>query len=145
MLILALYLLIGMSASIWSGLRAKPRKYDSAVLIPLADPKLLFFWPLFLFVELVEAREKQTADQQVEQPMSNPSKTTGMVGVVQIALRPAGKIRIDDTFYDARSDGDFIAAGTDVIVTGSSLGELLVKRVSGVKADSEARETFGSS
>lgn len=40
----------------------------------------------------------------------------GKIGVAQSTLRPAGVARIDDQFVDVVTEGDFIEAGTPIVV-----------------------------
>jgi len=53
----------------------------------------------------------------------------GQEGVVVADLRPAGKIEINDEQYDAQSDGEFITAGTKVIVRKQQGAYLIVNQV----------------
>ena len=52
----------------------------------------------------------------------------GKEGVAETDLRPGGKVAIDDTTYDAMSDGQYIERGNRVRVTATSSGQLVVKR-----------------
>ena len=45
-----------------------------------------------------------------------PAKLVGTTGKTVTVLRPAGKIEIDGTVYDAVSTGEFIPAGQNVKV-----------------------------
>lgn len=50
----------------------------------------------------------------------------GSIGVAATTLRPSGKVIIQDTQYDAMSQGSFIEKGSEVIVSGIDSGTLLV-------------------
>lgn len=51
----------------------------------------------------------------------------GKKGVAKTDLRPCGKVTIDGTIYDAISDGDFITHGTQVCVSATSSGQIVVR------------------
>ncbi len=44
------------------------------------------------------------------------SELVGMTGVAQTDLRPAGRVHVDDRYYDATTDGDHISEGSAVTV-----------------------------
>ncbi len=54
----------------------------------------------------------------------------GMSGITQTDMRPAGKVVIDGVRYDATTNGDFIPAGTPIIVTRYEAAQLYIKKVS---------------
>lgn len=51
----------------------------------------------------------------------------GAVGVAFTALRPAGKVRIDDRIVDAMTRGDYLEADTPIIVTSTADIEIIVE------------------
>lgn len=53
----------------------------------------------------------------------------GKTGVAATVLRPSGKVRIDETIYDAISEQDFIEKGTEVKVMRYETGQIYVVRV----------------
>ena len=59
--------------------------------------------------------QRSTAQQGY---VSNDVQTDleGKTGVAQSTLRPAGVARIDDQFVDVVTEGDFIEAGTPIVV-----------------------------
>lgn len=52
----------------------------------------------------------------------------GSAGVADTDLRPGGKVRIGDVVYDAISDGPFIEHGSEVEVTSTSSGQIVVRK-----------------
>ena len=68
-----------------------------------------------------------TGSESRERPTSGALVAVGTIGVTQTMLRPAGKVRFPDGFYDVMSDGPFIAAGTQVEVV-ESFGRRIVVR-----------------
>lgn len=54
---------------------------------------------------------------------------TGTIGEVIADLRPAGKVMIDGNSYDAISTGRYIGKKSQIIVVGSSEGQLTVKEL----------------
>jgi membrane-bound ClpP family serine protease len=54
----------------------------------------------------------------------------GSKGTAATTLRPAGKVIIDDTLYDAISEGSFIEKGDEVVVAGIDSGTLIVHNLS---------------
>lgn len=52
----------------------------------------------------------------------------GSLGVASTDLRPGGKVTIDGEVYDAISDGAFIERGSEVEVTATSSGQIVVRK-----------------
>jgi membrane-bound serine protease (ClpP class) len=71
----------------------------------------------------------QTKDQGYVISASLEKSLEGQEGVVVTDLRPAGKIEINDEQYDAQSDGEFLTAGTKVIVRKQQGAYLIVNQV----------------
>ena len=71
----------------------------------------------------------QNKDQGYVISASLEKSLEGQEGVVVADLRPAGKIEINDEQYDAQSDGEFIKAGTKVIVRKQQGAYLIVNQV----------------
>ena len=67
---------------------------------------------------------------QTETAVENdkPDHWIGMEGVTVTSLRPAGQIEIEGTRLNAASDGDFIARGTPVVVTGTEGDHYVIRR-----------------
>ena len=59
---------------------------------------------------------------------AKPDHWIGMEGVTVTSLRPAGQIEIEGTRLNAASDGDFIARGTPVVVTGTEGDHYVIRR-----------------
>ncbi len=62
-----------------------------------------------------------------------PNELLGIVGKTGIAntmLRPAGNVKIDDTIYDALTDGDFIEKGENIKVHALRGNYLVVRKIS---------------
>ena len=59
--------------------------------------------------------------------MVDLSSYTGKQGVAKTALRPIGMVELGGVAVEAYSEGEFITAGTQVQVTSTAGGKLLVK------------------
>ena len=59
---------------------------------------------------------------------AKPDHWIGMEGVTVTPLRPAGQIEVEGTRLNAASDGDFIARGTPVVVTGTEGDHYVIRR-----------------
>ncbi len=79
---------------------------------------------VFRRIALETAMDKQ--DGYVSVPAED-KQFVGQQGQTVTVLRPAGKIKIGNTYYDALSDGPFIEAGTPVVVTRYEMGQMYVK------------------
>jgi membrane-bound serine protease (ClpP class) len=66
-------------------------------------------------------------EQKVETPEKRPEK--GDKGIAISAFRPFGKVEIDDTLYEAESEGEFIQQGADVKVIGYNGRFLIIQEV----------------
>lgn len=53
----------------------------------------------------------------------------GKQGIASTDLRPSGKVKVDDTVYDAMSEGDFIEKGTIVKIIKHEAGQIYVATV----------------
>jgi membrane-bound serine protease (ClpP class) len=53
---------------------------------------------------------------------------TGLTGTATTKLRPGGSARIGGRLLDVVSDGDFIEAGTPVVVISAAGNRILVRR-----------------
>lgn len=51
----------------------------------------------------------------------------GRIGTSKSILRPTGKIEVDGSFYDAKTEGDFIAKDREIEVVGVKDGHIIVK------------------
>lgn len=58
-----------------------------------------------------------------------PSNIIGRVGYALTDLRPAGKVKIDGTTYDASSTGEFISSHSQVIVVRYEAAQIYVEKV----------------
>ncbi|MFZ1635507.1 MAG: NfeD family protein [Chitinophagales bacterium] len=56
-----------------------------------------------------------------------PATMIGKVGVAMSDLRPSGKIKIDDEWYDGQSEGDYILKGQEIIVVQVMNAYLIVR------------------
>lgn len=54
------------------------------------------------------------------------SELKGKKGIAVSALRPAGKVQIQDMKYDAVTDGEFIEQGAEIIIVGIRSNQLVV-------------------
>jgi membrane-bound serine protease (ClpP class) len=63
-----------------------------------------------------------------EKPLVEGPSLVGREGVVTAALRPAGKILLDDQLYDAQSEGQFIEEGSLVLVIAHQDVKIIVKK-----------------
>lgn len=58
-----------------------------------------------------------------------PAELLGATGIAHTDLRPSGKVEIDGQFYDATSTGEFIVAGTTVVVVRYEAAQIYVRKV----------------
>ena len=79
---------------------------------------------LFRRIALETSMDKQDGYMSVPEADKN---IVGQKGQAVTILRPAGKIKIGSTYYDAMSEGAFIEAGTPVVVTRYEMGQMYVK------------------
>jgi membrane-bound serine protease (ClpP class) len=56
------------------------------------------------------------------------SVSAGARGVAETPLRPAGKVRLDGKRWDVVTDGEFLDAGTEVVVASVDGARIVVKR-----------------
>ncbi len=56
-----------------------------------------------------------------------PATMIGKIGVAMSDLRPSGKIKIDDEWYDGQSEGDYILKGQEIIVVQVMNAYLIVR------------------
>jgi membrane-bound serine protease (ClpP class) len=61
------------------------------------------------------------------------SKLIGKTGEASSALHPTGKVDVEGQKYDAVSEGDFLSAGSKIIVTGVRSNQLVVTSISSEK------------
>lgn len=75
--------------------------------------------------------EEEEAKARAEQEAEERQRTAliGAVGRVVVDLRPVGMVEIGGKRYDAKSDTFFVAAGSEVRVTGMEGNELRVRQV----------------
>lgn len=57
------------------------------------------------------------------------SSLLGKKGKTKSILRPTGKVVLDDSYYDARSQGDFIGNDKDIVVVSVKDGHIVVKEL----------------
>lgn len=57
------------------------------------------------------------------------SSLLGKKGKTKSILRPTGRIVLDDSYYDARSQGDFIENDKDIVVVSVKDGHIVVKEL----------------
>lgn len=57
------------------------------------------------------------------------SSLLGKKGKTKSILRPTGKVVLDDSYYDARSQGDFIENDKDIVVVSVKDGHIVVKEL----------------
>ena len=81
-----------------------------------------------LWARLTLSTSQENADGYVGVEKDLLDSMIGKEGVAETDLRPGGKVAIDDTTYDAMSDGQYIERGNRVRVTATSSGQLVVKR-----------------
>lgn len=79
---------------------------------------------LFRRIALETSMDKKDGYTSVPEADNN---IVGQKGLAVTVLRPAGKIKIGNTYYDAMSEGAFIEAGTQVVVTRHEMGQMYVK------------------
>ena len=72
---------------------------------------------------------KVQATQQGYTARTYPVTLIGQQGRAQTPLRPAGKVTIQGTRYDAKSPGTYVAPGTAVVVTDVAGTSLVVQAV----------------
>lgn len=74
--------------------------------------------PLKTYTKLISSGNEQEASRGYIAGL-DPKKLPqpGSIGVVISTLRPAGKVMINDVYYDALSEGNFIEKGKNIIVT----------------------------
>lgn len=60
---------------------------------------------------------------------SNPENMLGKTGIAMSDLRPAGKVEIDDNYFDAQSEGDYILKGEKVKVIQVMNSFVVVRKV----------------
>lgn len=60
---------------------------------------------------------------------ANHEDLIGKTGLSKTILRPAGKVEIDASTYDAKSEGDFISKDRNVLVTNIKDGHIIVKEI----------------
>lgn len=131
MSIVAAYLVVGLVVCIGVAIGTmKAKRKDGLPVSLLFDPvwPLIFLWPLWLAIILIEDSfpvEKPAA----REPKDAAPASTEQLGTVVVALRPMGRIRIGDAYFDARSDGRIISAGATVRVVSRSMAEVVVEEV----------------
>ena len=85
---------------------------------------LLFLVPIMrIFMKKIEMHEKASEKPQLMEP-----SLLGKQGVVVAALRPSGKILLDEQVYDAQSEGQFVEEGTVVRVISQQETKVIVKK-----------------
>ncbi|MFT5479252.1 MAG: membrane-bound serine protease (ClpP class), partial [Bacteroidia bacterium] len=60
--------------------------------------------------------------------MASTSSLIGISGVALTSLRPLGKIRIGEDVVNAKSSGEFISEGSEILVIGKELGYWVVEK-----------------
>ncbi len=79
-----------------------------------------YVWPKFTFFHRFILKTTPTLDASFQEDYNkklfelSPQVQVGMKAIVVSALRPAGKIRIGDSDFDAISTGNFLSEGTKV-------------------------------
>jgi membrane-bound serine protease (ClpP class) len=58
-----------------------------------------------------------------------PDSLVGLEGIAQTPLRPAGRVTINNVYYDAKTLGTYVAPGVGVVVTGISGTSLTVQAI----------------
>jgi len=82
------------------------------------------------YSRLVLSGNEQDASKGYTAGESDASKPAlGVKGVVFATLRPAGKVSIDGTFWEAISDGSFIEKGEKIVVIGHMGTGVIVQRL----------------
>lgn len=76
---------------------------------------------------------KLTSHEGYVSSVENLSKWEGKNGTARTVLRPAGKVEIDGSILDAVTGGDFIEAGTPIVVVKAESNRVVVKRIQGEK------------
>ena len=94
-----------------------------AVLIQLF-PRMRFFNRLVL--ETSQTREAGYSMQQNEE-----NSLTGLTGKAVTTLRPAGKAEFNGELKTVETDGDFIEAGTEVVILAVNSNRIIVKKAGG--------------
>ena len=92
-----------------------------------------YIWPRFTFFHRFILKTTPTLDESFQNDYNkklfelSSQVQIGMQAVVVSALRPAGKIRIGDTDYDAQSTGNFLSEGTKVRVVSIEGAKIFVQ------------------
>jgi membrane-bound ClpP family serine protease len=85
---------------------------------------VFLFWPVVLIVAYV--------DQQIDLPTTAKEgpvdSLKGKTGVVVVGLKPIGRVEVEGSVYDAITEAGPLEAGTQVVVVGRRLGQLVVER-----------------
>lgn len=75
---------------------------------------------------ILKGDEQEAAEGFVAGPTEKELPKIGTSGIVEATLRPAGKVVIDDSLYDAVSIGNFIEKGSSIVVVRVEAGKLIV-------------------
>lgn len=94
-----------------------------AILTIVMMPKMLESGHL---KKLVLDKSQEVSDGYVGIDASIQSQI-GQAGIVVTDLRPAGKINIDNDYFDATTEGNYISKGEQVMVIGSEGPQLIVR------------------
>jgi membrane-bound serine protease (ClpP class) len=98
--------------------------YQVSIWVALAIAGTFTLLMVFALTKIVQARRRR--------PVTGEEELVGQVGVVRKTLDPAGLVFVHGELWQARSDGDPIGPGEDVVVEGIDDG--LVLRVRRVEA-----------
>jgi membrane-bound serine protease (ClpP class) len=86
------------------------------------------FSPNRLFGSLALEKTQQPEDGYVSFDTSMQSSLVGKTGLAHTALRPSGKVVIDDHIYDAKSEIGYIGKGSSIRVRRHEAGQLYVEK-----------------
>lgn len=90
---------------------------------------------IYLIVKLMPKKMRKASALRLEQKLEegyigvdmSPGSLVGHTGKAVTPLRPAGKVKIDGKLLDATTLGDFINAGSQVIITKYEAAQIYVE------------------
>jgi len=121
----ALLMLLGASVLFTLGAVLITRHFGS---LPMLNRLVLTPPPCEVEVDDVETDSKKLKEKGID-PARHAAYSVGDWGVAVSALRPAGKIEINDELIDVISDGDFINEGSQVAIIKITGNQVMVRRV----------------
>jgi membrane-bound ClpP family serine protease len=120
----------------WWVARRNPRAFNPIDILfsPFGFIIGLIIWPLWVGISLVEGFGFEVLKKPAIPESSERSKEklnlapVGQSGISESPLKPSGKVRIDDRTVDAITEGGYLPAGENVIVTGYSMNNIVVRQ-----------------